>query len=335
VAFERSKKESIFYTQEWYETFIREICPTLNAEIITIEAGTSESPDPILLIFFLKENRKICSLSNYYTSRFGIIGSASKKTFGRLIHKMIGNLLNEFPTVEQVLISPIRPEDSEYRLIVKAFKDQWWYVRPYFCFGNWFLENKSPEFTAYFPSLPPRIKNTLKRKERKFRRAGGLCVVYKDIPELRLALEAYHSVYSHSWKNQEPFPEFINGLVERFAEIDASRVGVAWLDNLPVAAQIWFVYEGVAYIFKLAFDERRRNFSPGTVLSAHMFKYVLETDRVDKVDYLSGDDTYKKDWMPNRREMWGMAAFNPKTLRGLVMGVGNLVSSLARKCRAR
>ncbi len=37
------------------------------------------------------------------------------------------------------------------------------------------------------------------------------------------------------------------------------------------------------------------------------------------VDYLTGDDPYKKDWMTHRRERWGITAFNPRTPRRVLM----------------
>ena len=39
-------------------------------------------------------------------------------------------------------------------------------------------------------------------------------------------------------------------------------------------------------------------------------EHVIDTDKVHDVDYLTGDDAYKKDWMPDRRERWGIAVFN-------------------------
>jgi len=47
-------------------------------------------------------------------------------------------------------------------------------------------------------------------------------------------------------------------------------------------------------------------------------QHALDIDRVHEVDYLTGDDAYKKDWMSARRERWGMVAFNPRTPRGLL-----------------
>jgi hypothetical protein len=47
-----------------------------------------------------------------------------------------------------------------------------------------------------------------------------------------------------------------------------------------------------------------------------MLEHVLDVDKVREVDYLTGDDAYKANWMSDRRERWGIMAFNPKTIRG-------------------
>jgi hypothetical protein len=48
-----------------------------------------------------------------------------------------------------------------------------------------------------------------------------------------------------------------------------------------------------------------------------LMQYVIDQDRVEVIDYLCGDDAYKKDWMSHRRERWGVWIFNRRTPRGL------------------
>jgi hypothetical protein len=47
-----------------------------------------------------------------------------------------------------------------------------------------------------------------------------------------------------------------------------------------------------------------------------LMEHVIENDKVTEVDYLAGDDPYKKAWMSQRRERWGIIAYNPKTFVG-------------------
>ena len=45
-------------------------------------------------------------------------------------------------------------------------------------------------------------------------------------------------------------------------------------------------------------------------------RHVVDIDKVDEVDYLTGDDSYKEDWMSHRRERWGVVAFRKGSWRG-------------------
>ena len=78
----------------------------------------------------------------------------------------------------------------------------------------------------------------------------------------------------------------------------------------------WIVHGGVASIYKICYAEKFAKLSVGSVLTARLLEHVLDVDRVTEVDYLSGDDTYKANWMSDRRERWGIMAFNPETLWG-------------------
>ena len=93
-----------------------------------------------------------------------------------------------------------------------------------------------------------------------------------------------------------------NGLKDIQAQLGTGdfwrlRLGIAEIDGQPVAAQFWTVEGGTAFIHKLAHDERFRKQSPGTLLTAAMFAHVIDVDRVDLVDFGTGDDPYKRDWM--------------------------------------
>ena len=52
------------------------------------------------------------------------------------------------------------------------------------------------------------------------------------------------------------------------------------------------------------------------MLTAHLMRHVMDEDRVGEIDYLIGDDAYKKSWMDRRQERWGLVAYNPLSLRG-------------------
>jgi len=114
------------------------------------------------------------------------------------------------------------------------------------------------------------------------------------------------------------------------AAMGALRLGIIYVDGEPAAVQLWIVHHGNALIYKLAYDERFGELSVGTILSATLFQHALDVDKVTEVDYLSGDDAYKKDWMSQRRERWGILALNPRTPRG-VLAIARHVGGRAAK----
>ncbi|OYW50057.1 MAG: hypothetical protein B7Z34_07320 [Novosphingobium sp. 12-62-10] len=106
-------------------------------------------------------------------------------------------------------------------------------------------------------------------------------------------------------------------------------MGIAEIGGQPVAAQFWTVEGGTAFIHKLAHDERFRKQSPGTLLSAAMFEHVIDRDGVSLVDFGTGNDPYKRDWMEEVRTRWRVRAWRkgavrhwPQMVRAMIRAMG-------------
>lgn len=72
---------------------------------------------------------------------------------------------------------------------------------------------------------------------------------------------------------------------------------------------------GIAYIHKLAHTEDSKPLSPGTTLSAALFAHVIDRDRVELVDFGTGDDPYKRDWMEAVRPRYRLDMYDPRNPR--------------------
>jgi len=97
-------------------------------------------------------------------------------------------------------------------------------------------------------------------------------------------------------------------------------------DEQPIAAQLWIVAIGRAELFKLAHIEQEKSLSPGTILTEHLMRHVLDVDGVQEVDFLIFDDTYKKSWLNCRRERVGVIAYNPDSFWGRIEWLKELIS---------
>lgn len=206
----------------------------------------------------------------------------------------------------------------------------------YFCFDNWHV-GPIQGWQDYIEKRSGQLRSTLARKGRRFASASGQYQLITRPEELEAGLAAYAEVYSRSWKKPEPFPEFVPGLMRTYAARGELRLGLAYLQNRPVAAQVWIVSQGRAEIHKLAYDTEYKSLSPGTLLSEYLMHHVLEQDKVTEIDYLIGADPYKQLWMDQRRERWGIVAYNTRTLSGMFgLGtelVGRLTKGMRRQLR--
>lgn len=190
----------------------------------------------------------------------------------------------------------------------------------HFAFGNWFLPSRDLRFAAYFAARPAALRNTIARARRRLDKAGEWCIRIHCEPseETNAAIDAFESIYRNSWKPAESYPGFVREMCRWAADRRMLRLGVLSRANRPVASQIWLLDNGTASIFKLAYEPDAAKFSPGSVLTAALMEHALDVDLANEIDYLSGDDAYKKDWMTHRRVRHGLVAFEPRSTRGLL-----------------
>jgi Acetyltransferase (GNAT) domain len=239
------------------------------------------------------------------------------------------------PAFDTVDLAPMAESDAA--AVQAALRGCGWITRRYLCHGNWYLPCEGLGFEAYMAQRPSQLLNTWRRKAKAFKRAGGearLQLVTAPA-EVEAGMDAYETIYAKSWKQAEPYPRFVRDWAVICAARGWLRLGIAWVGDAPIAAQFWFTRNRRAYIFKLAYDEAQSKWSAGTVLSAMLFEHSLEVDRAVEIDYLTGDDAYKRSWMNDRRERVGVIACNPRTLRGLLRGGYESAGALRERWRAR
>lgn len=269
--------------------------------------------------------RKLIAASNYYTSFFSPIQANSVPYAHENINLLVRAIVNETSQWDSIDLQPMAIGSNQFDSIEQAFRQSGAFIQTYFCFGNWYLKVAGRTFQEYFNSVPSRVRNTIARKAKLLERSDGLHIkLVQSEDELSTAIADYEQVYQASWKLPEAHPLFIVGLMRTCAQQGWLRLGIAYVGDQPVAAQIWIVHQQVASIYKLAYNEKFAKFSIGSILTSRMMEYVIDIDHVEEVDYLTGDDDYKQDWMSHRRERWGCIAFNQRTLKGTLSACWHL-----------
>jgi len=66
------------------------------------------------------------------------------------------------------------------------------------------------------------------------------------------------------------------------------------------------------YSFLLgAEDQPWRHYSPGSILTSFLMEHVIDTDKVDEIGFVTGNEAYEQDWMPDRRERFALSCVKP------------------------
>lgn len=300
------------------------------AEYHVLQRAGVERPAVILPTRHGRHGHTLYALTNFYSSLYAPLvsdtdaESALRILFGRLAqHRMGWSVMYLFPMDRNARI---------FEQTRRALQSAGWWAFVYFGFGNWYLPVEGRSFVEYFRGRPSQIRNTAKRRARKFLEEGrGQLEIVVGGERLDEAITSYERIYRASWKVPEPYPQFMPGLIRLCAERGWLRLGLAYYDDEPVAAQVWIVSGARAAIYKLAYDERFAHLSAGTVLTTYLMRHVMDVDKVKEVDYLVGDEPHKMDWMTHRRERWGIVAYNRRTLRGAAGALEQLVSQAGHR----
>jgi hypothetical protein len=297
-------QENPFASADWLTHFVREIGRSEWQYIVPERIDLGES----MMMLYEEKPGHLRALTNVYASRYSPIVSARDGSATALIEQ-----LTTFYRPSTLVLEPIAADEAAALRFPAGH-----YVRRYHRFQNWYLPCAGMAFDEYMAGRPSQLQNTWKRKQKKF--AGRLEIISAP-HDVERGIAAHEHIYARSWKVPEPYPNFVAGWARICAGAGTLRLGVAWLGETPIAASFWFLWRGRAYIFKLAYDENSRQLSAGTLLTAHLLKHALEADRVSEIDYLSGDDTYKRDWMSHRRELVGIIACRLSSAAGMIRAV--------------
>nr|WP_255551989.1 GNAT family N-acetyltransferase [Erythrobacter crassostrea] len=232
-------------------------------------------------------------------------------------------------------LDQVPDEDGSATRLARSFAAAGWRVEVTTCDTNHILFVNRRSFAEYWASRPGRLRTTLKRKAKKV----SVSVLTTFDAQ---AWDQYERIYAASWKPAEGNPAMLKAFANQESNAGRLRLGLAFYEDEPIAAQFWTVENGIAYIHKLAHLESHKNLSAGTTLSAALFEHVIDKDGVTLVDFGTGDQPYKADWMDSIRPRYRIDCLNMRSVKGWIdlgrLALGRLrtpeVPELAREPRS-
>jgi CelD/BcsL family acetyltransferase involved in cellulose biosynthesis len=328
---DRAEERNIGFGFAWYHNLAR----TVYTKQDCLRFYALRRSGKLLAVLPLRVERgrigwRVHSLSNFYTTLYEPVLAPDLRAESLL--PLLAAVRAEFRGTGSLMLAPMAPGSHAYLLLLEALAMDRWFPFEFFGFGNWYQPVRGT-WQQYLADRKGNLRSTIKRMDKKLAAEGGTLEVVTSPQAMPKAIAAYEQVYAASWKKPEPFPDFMPGLMQTCAEKGVLRLGLVWLNGQPIAAQAWIVAHGRAEIYKVAYDEQFKAFAPGTLLTATLMQHVIEVDGVSEVDYLIGDDAYKRSWMSERRERWGIVAYNLRTLPGLIGFAREALGRLAKQVR--
>lgn len=253
--------------------------------------------DGLALFPLSRQGDALCGLANWYTFRWRppvTTGANPAPLFDALAQDLARRTW-------RISLSALPEEDGTASSLTRAFRRAGWFTRCVSHDSNHILRVAGRSYAEYQAGLPGPLRSTLKRKA-----ARVVCTIHHSFDET--IWDEYEAIYRDSWKPEEGSPDFLRAFATAEGTAGRLRLGVARIDGEPVAAQLWTVEGGTAFIHKLAHRESAAAASPGTVLSGALFAQAIDVDRVDLIDFGTGNDAYKQDWMEDVRPRYQLEA---------------------------
>lgn len=187
--------------------------------------------------------------------------------------------------------------------------------------------------------ISPHRRKKLRRLHRRLAQHGEVATRLASGPAVEAEMEAFFELEASGWKGRRGTAlassirtlalarGFLRGLSQD------NRCSIAWLElnGAPVAAAILIYSGGAAFYWKIAYDERYADYSPGAQLMVELSRLMLANPDFQMLDSCSlpGEQSVETIWK-GRRRMADLLVGGP----GLAFAVTGELEAAKRQLRA-
>jgi hypothetical protein len=318
----RATVQDSFARPEWFAMLARHCFANDEILLARAEANSAKVTLPLIDI-----GDHLYSLSNYYSFSFAPMceNVGNDAVRGALLTRIARDLRRDH---RRISLYPLYDDDGSATQLRQAFARAGWMAFLTDQNSNFRLDLNGRDFATYWKGRPGKLRGSLTRK---IKAAHFALSIHDRIDDT--LWQDYCAVYAASWKNAEPFPAMIRAIADDAAARGVLRLGFARSksDGVAVATQLWTIEGDTACIHKIAHDSSHDARSPGSVLSHHLLARVIDHDHVAHVDFGTGGNAYKRDWMEIERPMLRLDCFDPRSARMWFPALKTRISQLVRR----
>lgn len=325
----QGEKGSIFLSRPWFENLTAIALD--DDQSMVLACVVDENTVLAILPLMQCGGNALYSLKHRYTSLYSLLLTDNNQLdLKQQVLTCLSQGLSQLP-INGFLLEPVADNDGNLNDFQQSMETAGFTCDRTFRHYNWIYRVQEQSYEDYMAARPAQLRNTISRKKRKLEREHGYEIRLFTGDEVPQKMSDYNAVYNSSWKANEQYVDFLDGIVEGFSKQGWSRLAVLYVKGQPAAAQLWFVLHGKANIFRLSYDETWKQYSPGSILTSYLMEYVIDTDKVEEIDFLTGNDAYKQDWMSDRRERFVLSCVKSIKPRGRFELFTESLKSLLKK----
>lgn len=296
--FERAEKECLFFSRAWLARVAAE--PVDDDQTLLLACVVAAGEVMAILPLMQSPIKTWYSIKHSYNPLFSLLLADVDR---ERVLACLAEGLSQLP-FSGLLLEPVANDDKNLSSFQNAMETAGFSCDYAFRQNNWVYRVQGQSYEDYMAARPSNLRNTIARKQRKLEREHGYEIRLYTGEEAPRAMPDYFASYSASWKAHEQKVDFVNDIVDSFSKAGWTRLAILYIEGKPAAAQLWFVAHGKATIFRLAYDEAWKRYSPGSILTSYLMRHVIDIDKVEEIDFLTGNEAYKQDWMSERRERY-------------------------------
>jgi CelD/BcsL family acetyltransferase involved in cellulose biosynthesis len=329
-----------FLCFDWFKIWLEHFLKDNKLSILLIYNG----PKLITIApFLIKEEKfrgikvkKIELIGNVYSPyKYFLFSELNDEERIRCLSFIFQFLFRDYKNWDLIDLSGIPEEKSCFDVLKKAMEQKGLKNADFVSYGDWYLDEIEYSGDEYFNRLPEKIRKDVLYCKRRLQKMGKYeFKLIRNGDEIDHYMDLYYEVYSKSWQEKEGIgPSFHRDLAKMAVKNGWLRLGFLFFNNFPIASQFWLICNDTAYILKTVYDQEFKKHSPGKILTSEMMKYAIDIDRVKTIDYVQGDETYKQDWTPKRRERRGIVGFNNNIKGNYLELLTNKIQPVVNKYR--
>lgn len=315
----------LFDRIDWFESLHRDVLNQHEPMIVVTRDGNAA-----LWLFLMRDGARSARAMSYWYSfawRPVWTGAPDDNAKRQLAKAAFAGLRKRFA---KVALSPLPQEDGSAEILADAMLTAGWSVKDEATSHNHWLDTNDRDFASWWAERPGALRSTVKRKGNKGLVALEIHRAFDDA-----LWDEFEAVYRESWKPPESHPDFLRGWARSEGEAGTLRLAIARVEGQAVAAQFWSSDDGVAYIHKLSHVAGHDALSPGTLLTHKLFAQAFDEDKVSRIDFGTGDDGYKRDWMEASAPLMTVTAWDASQPSAWPALAKSALSRVAARVRGR